>query len=82
MSRRDVPGGAVLVALVLALTVGLALPSAATAPRRTGQVPAPAPTPATGAAAPTDVAAAPKPHVLTLAGQTAWVPPGENVQLD
>ena len=75
-----------MAALVALLTVGPAPPSSRAAERPTGAAPAPAapaPTPATGiAASGPGAAAAPKPRVLTLAGQTAWVPPDGSVQLN
>jgi len=72
-------GRAVLLAIVIALTAGWVpqtAPASATSPE---------PTPASGAAAPPGAepapAAAPKPRVITLAGQTAFARPDETMQL-
>jgi hypothetical protein len=81
--RRRAPGGAVLVALVLALTVGVVAPAP-------GATPPEWQSPATGGAAPATPAAAnpgpaaapaPKPRLITLAGQTAFARPDEGLQL-
>jgi hypothetical protein len=84
VSRRAKPRCAALVLAVVALTLGLAPPSTMAAQPTPAPTSAPAPTPGTGVAAsgPGAAVAAPKPRVLTLAGQTAWAPPDENVQLN
>jgi len=68
-----------IVGLVMALSVGVRpVPTSATP---TGAAPTPAgPSPA--AASTPAAAPAPKPHLLTLAGQTpAWLPPDETMRL-
>jgi hypothetical protein len=73
VTLRRAPGGAVLVALAVALSLGLC-PVAGQAE--------PAATPAPPAAAPSPVATpAPKPHAATLARQTPWAGPDGDVHL-
>jgi hypothetical protein len=75
--RRRPTAAAGLLVLVVALTLGVAPPSiGATQPP-----PGAGPTPATGAAASTGGAPAPKPHVLNLAGQSPWAAPDGDLHL-
>ncbi|MDQ1565295.1 MAG: hypothetical protein QOF96_175, partial [Actinomycetota bacterium] len=75
MRRRSAAAVGLLV-LVVALTLGVA-------PASIGATPPPGaePTPATGAAASTGGAPAPKPHVLNLAGQSPWAAPDGDLHL-
>jgi len=81
---RRAPGGAVLVALAVALSLGLTPVSSGAepaTPSAAGPDPAAA-GPGAPAAAPSPAAApAPKPHAATLTRQTPWAPPDGDVHL-